>query len=70
MTRLSLTERTRVLEILDSEEYVDQPPLQVFVTAFEAGRGIRPDTRRLLRRLPDGGSPVRRGLAFARNQRR
>lgn len=35
--RLSLAERTRVLEILDSEEFVDQPPLQVYATLLERG---------------------------------
>ncbi|MGI8537184.1 MAG: IS3-like element ISAar44 family transposase, partial [Mycobacteriales bacterium] len=28
--RLSLAERIRVLEVLDSAEFVDQPPLQVY----------------------------------------
>lgn len=35
--RLSLAERTRVLEVLDSEEFVDQPPLQVYATLLERG---------------------------------
>lgn len=35
--RLSLTERTRVLEVLDSEEFVDQPPLQVYATLLARG---------------------------------
>jgi len=35
--RLSLAERTRVLEVLDSAEFVDQPPLQVYATLLERG---------------------------------
>ena len=35
--KLSLAERTRVLEVLDSEEFVDQPPLQVYATLLERG---------------------------------
>ncbi len=36
--RLSLAERTRVLEVLDSAEFVDQPPLQVYATLLERGQ--------------------------------
>ena len=36
--KLSLAERTRVLEVLDSEEFVDQPPLQVYATLLERGQ--------------------------------
>jgi len=36
--RLSLAERTRVLEVLDSEEFVDQAPLQVYATLLERGQ--------------------------------
>jgi len=35
--KLSLAERTRVLEVLDSAEFVDQPPLQVYATLLERG---------------------------------
>lgn len=35
--KLSLAERTRVLEVLDSTEFVDQPPLQVYATLLERG---------------------------------
>jgi transposase InsO family protein len=35
--RLSLAERTRVLDVLDSEEFVDQPPLQAYATLLERG---------------------------------
>ena len=35
--KLSLEERTRVLETLDSEEFVDQAPLQVYATLLERG---------------------------------
>ena len=37
VNKLSLAERTRVLEVLDSEEFVDQPPLQVYATLLERG---------------------------------
>jgi putative transposase len=36
--KLSLAERTRVLEVLDSEEFVDQPPLQVYATLLARGQ--------------------------------
>jgi putative transposase len=36
--RLSLAERTRVLEVLNCEEFVDQPPLQVYATLLERGQ--------------------------------
>ena len=36
--KLSLVERTQVLEILDSEEFVDQAPLQVYATLLERGQ--------------------------------
>ena len=35
--KLSLAERRRVLEVLDSEEFVDQAPLQVYATLLERG---------------------------------
>ena len=35
--KLSLAERTRVLEVLNSDEFVDQPPLQVFATLLARG---------------------------------
>jgi len=35
--RLSLAERTRVLKVLDSAEFVDQAPLQVYATLLERG---------------------------------
>ena len=34
---LSLAERTQVLEVLNSEEFVDQPPLQVYATLLARG---------------------------------
>jgi len=37
VNKLSLAERIRVLEVLDSEEFVDQAPLQVYATLL--GRG-------------------------------
>ena len=37
VNRLSLAERTRVLEVLDSEEFVDRAPLQVYATLLERG---------------------------------
>jgi len=37
VNRLSLAERTRVLEVLDSAEFVDQPPLQVYAALLERG---------------------------------
>ncbi len=37
VNKLSLAERTRVLEVLDSEEFVDQAPLQVYATLLERG---------------------------------
>jgi putative transposase len=36
--RLSLVERARVLEVLDSAEFVDQTPLQVYATLLERGQ--------------------------------
>jgi len=36
--RLSLAERTRVLEVLDSTEFVDQPPLQVYASLLARGQ--------------------------------
>ncbi|MGH3588301.1 MAG: IS3-like element ISAar44 family transposase, partial [Pseudonocardia sp.] len=38
VNKLSLAERTRVLEVLDSEEFVDQAPLQVYATLLERGQ--------------------------------
>jgi putative transposase len=38
VNRLSLAERTRVLEVLDCAEFVDQPPLQVYATLLERGQ--------------------------------
>jgi hypothetical protein len=35
--KLSLAERTRVLEVLNCEEFVDLPPLQVYATLLERG---------------------------------
>jgi putative transposase len=35
--KLSLAERTRVLGVLNSDEFVDQPPLQVYATLLERG---------------------------------
>ena len=35
--RLSMAERTRILAVLDSTEFVDQPPLQVYATLLERG---------------------------------
>jgi len=35
---VSLAERNRVLEVLDSVEFVDQPPLQVYATLLERGQ--------------------------------
>jgi putative transposase len=35
--KLSLAERTRVLEVLNSDEFVDQPPLQVYALLLERG---------------------------------
>jgi transposase InsO family protein len=37
VNKLSLAERIRVLEVLDSEEFVDQAPLQVYATLLERG---------------------------------
>jgi len=37
VNKLSLAERTRVLEVLDSAEFVDQAPLQVYATLLERG---------------------------------
>jgi len=37
VNKLSLAERTRVLEVLDSEEFVDQAPLQVYARLLERG---------------------------------
>ena len=36
--KLSLADRTRVLEVLNSDEFVDQPPLQVYATLLARGR--------------------------------
>ena len=36
--KLSLAERTRVLEVLDSAEFIDQPPLQVYARLLERGQ--------------------------------
>lgn len=38
VNRLSPAERARVLDVLDSEEFVDQPPLQVYATLLERGQ--------------------------------
>ena len=38
--KLTLDERTRVLEVLDSEEFVDQPPLQVYATLLARGEHL------------------------------
>ena len=35
--KLSLAERTRVLAVLNSDEFVDQPPLQVYATLLDRG---------------------------------
>ena len=35
--RLSRVERERVLEVLNSDEFVDQPPAQVYATLLERG---------------------------------
>jgi transposase InsO family protein len=40
VNKLSLAERTRVLEILDSTEFVDQPPLQVYATLLSRGQYV------------------------------
>jgi len=37
VNKLSLAERTRVLAVLNSEEFVDQPPLQVYATLLARG---------------------------------
>jgi putative transposase len=37
VNKLSLAERTRVLEVLDSAEFVDQAPLQVYASLLERG---------------------------------
>ena len=37
VNKLSLAERTQVLEVLNSEEFVDQPPLQVYAALLERG---------------------------------
>jgi putative transposase len=37
VNKLSLTERTRVLEVLNCEEFVDRPPLQVYATLLQRG---------------------------------
>lgn len=36
--KLSLAERTRVLQVLDSPEFVDSPPLQVYATLLARGQ--------------------------------
>jgi putative transposase len=36
--KLGLAERTRVLEVLNSDEFVDQPPLQVYATLLARGQ--------------------------------
>lgn len=36
--KLSLAERTRVLEVLNCDEFVDQPPLQVYATLLSRGQ--------------------------------
>lgn len=36
--RLNAAERTRVLAVLDSQEFVDQPPLQVYAALLERGQ--------------------------------
>ncbi len=41
MNKLSLAERTRVLKVLDSAEFVDQAPLQVYATLLERGEYLR-----------------------------
>ncbi len=38
VNKLSLAERLRVLEVLDSEEFVDQAPLQVYASLLERGQ--------------------------------
>lgn len=38
VNRLSLAERSRVLKVLDSAEFVDQAPLQVYATLLERGQ--------------------------------
>lgn len=38
--RLSPTERAEVLEVLDSERFIDQPPREVYATLLEEGRFI------------------------------
>ena len=40
---LSPAEREAVLEVLNSEEFVDQPPMQVYHTLLERGDGRRPN---------------------------
>jgi len=59
VNRLSLAERTRVLEVLDSAEFVDQPPLQVYATLLERGEYLC-SVSTMYRILADAGQVVER----------
>jgi len=57
--RLSLADRTRVLEVLDSAEFVDQPPLQVYARLLERGQYLC-SVSTMYRILADAGQVVER----------
>ena len=66
--KLSRAERTRVLEVLNSEEFVDQPPLQVYATLL--ARGVYLCSVATMYRLLGEASQVKERRRLARHPAR
>ncbi len=66
--KLSLTERLLVLEVLNSDEFVDQPPLQVFATLL--ARGVYLCSVATMYRLLADASQVKERRRLARHPAR
>lgn len=66
-TKLNLAERTRVLEILDSQEFEDQPPLQVYATLIERGQYLCSVST--MYRVPAEAGQVKERRRLARHRR-
>ena len=63
--RLSQPERAQVLELLNSERFIDQPPREVYATLLEEGRFLC-SIRTMYRILAERGE-LRRGAGGARH---
>lgn len=59
VNKLSLAERTRVLQVLDSEEFIDQAPLQVYARLLERGEYLC-SVSTMYRILADAGQVTER----------